>query len=56
MTVEQLNAALVVEYERLNKSRDGIMAAIANAGATTVTDLPTKKYQAVRDEVRALTV
>lgn len=55
ITVEQLNAALVVEFKRLG-GREGIDTAIAalNGGNKSVTTLPPAQYQALIDAVKAL--
>lgn len=53
MTPEELNNALVVEFQRLG-GREAIDAAIREAGATTIADLPSSQYQVVLDKVRSL--
>jgi hypothetical protein len=53
MTPEELNAALVVEYNRL-KSRDPIVAAMSELGATSIHDLKPEQYSVLLAKVRAL--
>lgn len=53
MTPEELNNALVVEFQRLG-GREGIDNALRELGATTVTDLAVENYQTLLDKVRAL--
>jgi len=53
MTAEELNAALVAEFNRLG-DRAPIDAALKELGVTGVTELPADKYQILIDKVRAL--
>lgn len=53
MTPEELNNALVVEFQRLS-GRDQIDAAIRELGATTITDLPAEHYQSLLAKVQAI--
>lgn len=53
MTPEELNNALVVEFQRLG-GREGIDNVMRELGATSVTDLPVEHYQTLLDKVRAL--
>ena len=53
MTPEELNNALIVEFQRLG-SRDAIDAAIRELGATTITDLPAEQYQPLLAKVQAI--
>ena len=53
MTPEELNAALVIEYNRL-KSRDPIVAAMSELGATSIHDLKPEQYSVLLAKVRAL--
>jgi len=53
MTPEELNAALVIEYNRL-KSRDPIVAAMSELGATSIYDLKPEQYSELLSKVRAL--
>ena len=53
MTPEELNNALVVEFQRLG-GREAIDAAIRELGATTITDLPAEQYQPLLAKVQAI--
>lgn len=53
MTPEELNNALVVEFQRLG-GRDAIDAAIRELGADTITDLPAEHYQPLLTKVQAI--
>ena len=53
MTPEELNKALVVEFQRLG-GREAIDAAIRDFGATTITDLPAVQYQPLLAKVQAI--
>lgn len=53
MTPEELNKALVVEFQRLG-GRDAIDAVIRELGATTITDLPAEQYQSLLAKVQAI--
>ena len=53
MTPEELNYALVVEFQRLG-GRDAIDAALREFGATTITDLPAEQYQSLLAKVQAI--
>jgi len=52
MTAEELNAALVKEYQRL-KSRDPIIAAMSEMGATAISELKPEQYADLLAKVRA---
>jgi len=53
MTPEELNNALVVEFQRLG-GRDAIDAVIREFGAATITDLPAEQYQPLLAKVQAI--
>lgn len=53
MTPEELNNALVVEFQRLG-GREAIDAAIRELGAVTITDLPAEQYQPLLAKVQAI--
>lgn len=53
MTPEELNNALVVEFQRLG-GRDKIDAAIRELGATSITDLSADQYAPLLAKVQAL--
>lgn len=53
MTPEELNNALVVEFQRLG-GREKIDAAIREFGAATITDLPAEQYQPLLAKVQAI--
>ena len=52
MTAEELNAELVKEYQRL-KSRDPIIAAMSEMGATAISELKPEQYADLLAKVRA---
>jgi hypothetical protein len=52
MTAEALNAALIVEYQRL-KSRDPIIAALAEMKATAISEIKPEQYAELLAKVRA---
>lgn len=54
MELAELDAALLVEYNRLNKDRTLIDAVIKGFGVNTATELAPTDYQAVLDKVKAL--
>jgi hypothetical protein len=54
MTLPELDAALLVEYNRLNKDRTFIDGVIKGYGVNTATELAPADYQAVLDAVKAL--
>lgn len=53
MTPEELNKAMVVEFQRLG-SREGIDKAMADLGVSSVTQLAVDQYQTLLDAVKAL--
>lgn len=54
MTLDDLNTALVAEYNRLGKDRTLIDTTVKGFGVNTATDLAPADYQAVLDKVRVL--
>lgn len=54
MTLDDLNTALVAEYNRLGKDRTMIDATVKGFGVNTATELAPADYQAVLDKVKAL--
>ena len=53
MTPEELNTALVAEFQRLG-SREGIDGVMAEMGVTSITDLAADQYPVLLDKVKAL--
>lgn len=56
MSMQEMNEALVAEFNRLGQKREPIDAAIKANGATSISDLKPELYQKVLDEVRAVAV